>query len=91
MILPTYSLSEIALNTIKPESYHIELFEDMADPDGVIMPHTHDFYSIVWFTTGTGLNLIDFFEYEIKANRLFFSIQECVHNWSYSKDGYFKI
>lgn len=48
-------------------------------------PHRHDFYSIVWFTDSTGINVIDFEEYEIKPNRLFLMHPQQVHNWSYSK------
>ncbi|MFI0431280.1 helix-turn-helix domain-containing protein [Mariniflexile sp. HMF6888] len=49
-------------------------------------PHRHDFYSLVWFTRSSGINVIDFEEYEIKHDRLFFMQPKQVHNWSYSKE-----
>lgn len=49
-------------------------------------PHRHDFYSLVWFTKSSGINVIDFEEYEIKPDRLFFMQPKQVHNWSYSKE-----
>ena len=49
-------------------------------------PHRHDFYSLVWFTDSSGINVIDFEEYEIKPNRLFLMHPKQVHNWSYSKE-----
>lgn len=49
-------------------------------------PHRHDFYSIVWFTESTGVNVIDFDELEIKDNRLFLMQPKQVHNWSYSQN-----
>nr|WP_140960313.1 AraC family transcriptional regulator [Flavobacterium jejuense] len=49
-------------------------------------PHRHDFFSLVWFTKSSGINVIDFEEYEIKPNRLFFMQPKQVHNWSYSKE-----
>lgn len=41
---------------------------------------------MVWFTQSTGVNVIDFEEYEIKHNRLFLMRPKQVHNWSYSKN-----
>ena len=49
-------------------------------------PHRHDFYSLVWFTKSSGINVIDFEEYEIKPDRLFYMQPKQVHNWSYSKE-----
>lgn len=86
MMIQKYSLQEIAIHSMKPESYHIDHFESMEDPAGIVLPHTHDFYSIVWFTEGNGWNVIDFDEYEICTNRLFFTSPYSVHNWSYSPD-----
>lgn len=57
----------------------------MEDPK-VEWPHRHDFYSLVWFTKSSGINVIDFEEYEIKHNRLFLMRPKQVHNWSYSKN-----
>lgn len=65
--------------------FYIGTFEGTEDPQ-VEWPHRHDFYSIVWFTKSTGINVIDFEEYEIKHNRLFLMRPKQVHNWSYSKN-----
>ena len=56
-------------------------------------PHRHNFYSLVWFTNSTGINVIDFEEYKIKPDRLFLMRPMQVHNWSYSKNskGYIAI
>ncbi len=86
MMIQKYSLREIAIHSTKPESYHIDHFESMEDPVGIVLPHTHDFYSMVWFTGGNGWDVIDFDEYEIRPNRLFFTSPYSVHNWSYSAD-----
>lgn len=34
--------------------------------------HTHGFYVVLWFTHGTGKHVIDFEEYDIKPNTMFF-------------------
>lgn len=85
-MIPRYSLKEIAIHSLQPECYHIERFEEMTDPEGIQLPHTHNFYSMVWFTHGAGVNVIDFNEYEICPNRLFYTTPHCIHNWSYTTD-----
>ena len=58
-----YKISDI-LDSIEPVQHYIGIFEETPDPD-IEWPHRHNFYSIVWFTQGKGLNVIDFEEYEI--------------------------
>lgn len=65
--------------------YYIGTFEGTKNPD-VDWPHRHDFYSLVWFTESSGINVIDFKEYEIKPDRIFLMQPKQVHNWSYSKE-----
>jgi AraC family transcriptional regulator, transcriptional activator of pobA len=87
-------MREYSIKEIIPESKHLQgyfagSFEDTEDPE-IEWPHRHAFYSIVWFTKGSGINVIDFFEYEILPNRLFTINPKQVHNWDYSKisEGY---
>lgn len=70
--------------------YHVGVFEDTPDPN-VEWPHRHSFFSLVWFTNGSGINVIDFNEYEIIPNRIFMINPKQIHNWNYSIDckGYF--
>lgn len=42
-------------------------------------PHSHSFYQIIWFIQGKGEHFIDFENYEIKANQLFFIAKNQVH------------
>jgi AraC family transcriptional activator of pobA len=84
-MLTEYSISDIVLSHPKNKSYYIGRFADTESPD-LDWPHRHDFYSIVWFTNGTGTNVIDFDAYEIKPNRFFLMHLKQIHNWSYSKD-----
>ena len=41
--------------------------------------HRHFFYAIYWIHEGSGVHVIDFEEYEIKPNRIFFVKPEQVH------------
>ncbi|MDF0707668.1 AraC family transcriptional regulator [Flagellimonas okinawensis] len=84
ILLKEYSISDIILSNPKDRFFYVGTFEGTEDPK-VEWPHRHDFYSIVWFTKSTGINVIDFEEYEIKHNRLFLMRPKQVHNWSYSK------
>lgn len=50
-------------------------------------PHRHDnFYEVLLITQGSGVNKIDFTEYEIKPGAVFFVSPGQVHDLSYSDD-----
>jgi AraC-like DNA-binding protein len=84
-LLTEYSISEIIASIPKESVFYIGTFEGTEGAD-VDWPHRHDFYSLVWFTKSSGINVIDFEEYEIKSDRLFFMYPKQVHNWSYSNE-----
>ena len=84
--MPTeYSISDIIISELTNDSFYVGTFEGAEDPD-ICWPHRHDFYSLVWFTSGFGVNVIDFEEFNIQSNRLFLTEPKQVHNWSYSVD-----
>jgi len=84
-MLTEYSISEIITSNPIEQSYYVGTFESTENPN-IDWPHRHDFYSLVWFTESSGINVIDFDEYEIIPNRLFFMHPKQIHNWSYSKE-----
>ncbi len=84
-MLTEYTISDIIISNPQKQFYYIGTFENTENPN-VEWPHRHNFYSIVWFTESSGINVIDFDEYQIKCNRLFFVRPKQVHNWSYSKN-----
>lgn len=43
--------------------------------------HRHDFYTFILSLEGSGSHIIDFEEFEIKPNRLFFINYDQVHSW----------
>lgn len=85
-----YQIDDIISNRFPSDGYYVGIFEDTPDPD-IEWPHRHAFFSLIWFTQGHGLNVIDFFEYEIRPNRIFAISPKQIHNWNYSRDsrGYF--
>ncbi|MDV7695518.1 AraC family ligand binding domain-containing protein [Chryseobacterium soli] len=88
--MKTYQINDIITNLAEPAAYYVGVFEDTPDPD-IEWPHKHSFYSVIWFTQGSGINVIDFDEYEILPNRIFTINPVQIHNWNYSIDsqGYF--
>lgn len=85
-----YQITDIIPKLTKPTECYVGIFEHTADPK-IEWPHRHAFYSLVWFTKGNGINVIDFNEYDIQPNRIFTINPKQIHNWSYSTDslGYF--
>ncbi|MCD7935450.1 MAG: AraC family transcriptional regulator [Tannerellaceae bacterium] len=84
-MLKEYAISDILDLPSQQITYFAGTFEDTEDPD-MEWPHRHSFYSLVWFTEGTGLYVIDFEEYEIKPDRVFFVSPKQIHNWDYSEN-----
>lgn len=83
-MLKEYSISDIISSEPQGKFYYAGTFEGTKGQK-IEFPHRHSFYSFVWFTSGKGINVIDFNEYKIKPNRLFLMHPKQVHNWSYSK------
>ncbi len=84
-----YSISHL-VNGTAYTPFFVGVFEETEEPP-MEYPHRHSFFSLVWFTAGSGSYVIDFQEYEIRPNRVFLVNPQQIHNWSYSDDaeGYF--
>ncbi len=82
-MLKVYTISELLALPPHYIPYYVGTFESTEDPD-IEWAHRHSFFSLVWFTVGTGSYVIDFEEYEIKPNRVFFVSPKQIHNWDYS-------
>ncbi|ASE61014.1 helix-turn-helix domain-containing protein [Chryseobacterium indologenes] len=83
--MKVYSIKDIIPEVKQFTQYYVGVFEDTPDPE-IEWPHRHAFYSLVWFTKGSGINVIDFDEHEILPNRIFAINPKQVHNWNYSSD-----
>jgi len=64
-----------------PVSFAIKTMEEMVDEDGGITdePHRHNFYSVIWSFTATGNHIIDFKDYPIQPQHIFFVSPSQVH------------
>jgi AraC-like DNA-binding protein len=48
-------------------------------------PHVHSFYQVLWFMSGKGKHYVDFNEYEVQANSLFFISKGQIHHFDNNK------
>lgn len=49
-------------------------------------PHVHAFYEILWFQEGEGRHTVDFIDYEVKPNTIFFLSPGQIHNFDANVD-----
>lgn len=65
----------------RPVPFLIRRLEDIVNEKSGIEeePHRHNYYSIIWSFTATGRHIIDFIEYPIKPNQIFFVSPRQVH------------
>ncbi|RZJ84504.1 MAG: helix-turn-helix domain-containing protein [Chryseobacterium sp.] len=55
----------------------------------MVSPHIHSFYQIIWFKSGVGKHFVDFNEYEVSENTIFFIAKNQVHAFDdVDYDGY---
>lgn len=76
-----YSILEVLPDSHVSQYFYIRHFESMEDVE-IEWPHSHSFFSFVWFTHGSGFYVVDSEEYEIKPQRVFSVAPKQVHNWS---------
>lgn len=77
------TISEYHLDSDSPSKLQFEIHalkdlirdhkEDMAKP------HIHSFYQIIWFKSGSGKHFVDFHEYDVSENTIFFIAKNQVH------------
>jgi AraC family transcriptional activator of pobA len=84
--IPVYSIDRFNLNEEKGIQFKIEVFDPERDFK-VTYPHRHDdFYEILFVTKGTGTHTIDFQNYEIKQDAVFFLSPGQIHELALSED-----
>lgn len=49
-------------------------------------PHIHSYYQIIWFKAGKGKHFVDFHEYEVFENTIFFISKNQVHAFDHHTD-----
>ncbi|AZA54584.1 AraC family transcriptional regulator [Chryseobacterium sp. G0201] len=68
----TISIADLINQSHKQIDFLVDKFEDMVEPENIEFPHTHNFYEILWITNGTSGQNIDYKNYTISEDTLFF-------------------
>jgi AraC family transcriptional regulator, transcriptional activator of pobA len=80
--IPSFKISEIKSVGVKKTDFEMFRFEDfIKDVDHLKVPHRHDHFALFFITKGRGSHIIDFKEFELRANRIFFLSPGQIHSW----------
>lgn len=76
-------ITEYHLNKNQPDRPQFAVY-DLSDyleknGDKASKPHIHSFYQIIWFKKGRGKHFVDFKDYDVSDNALFFIARNQVH------------
>ncbi len=83
--IPVYSIDKFKRSPSPFSQFQIEVFD--ADRHFEVQyPHRHDFFEILFLTKGSGIHIIDFKEYQITENSIFFLSPGQIHSIEFSKD-----
>lgn len=81
-------ISEYHLNKHQPEKPQFAIYDlhDYLKKDRIntTKPHIHSFCQIIWFKSGKGRHFVDFREYDIAANTIFFIAKNQVHYFDHN-------
>lgn len=79
-LFPFYSIGHFINEPNNPTEFEIMRFEEIDEPD-VDDIHKHTFYEILWTEQGISRQTIDYKEYEVLPNSLFFISPNQVHQF----------
>lgn len=83
-VLPTYSICTLANKPLTPSDFLADDLTHYLDTHKDLkFPHKHDFYHLVYFTSGTGNHSIDFVQFPVEAGQVYFMIPGQVHTWNF--------
>lgn len=78
----TYTIEQFFDKPPQLEHFHINRLEDMPPlPVSIKSPHKHQFYEVLLVKAGTMIHNVDYQEYTIQADTLFFISQGQLHLW----------
>jgi AraC family transcriptional regulator, transcriptional activator of pobA len=79
-LFPHYNIGHFINEPNNPTQFEITRFEEMGELD-IEDPHKHTFYEILWFDEGVSSQVIDYQEYVIEPNTLFFISPNQLHHF----------
>jgi len=86
--IPKYSIEQLNKcdQHIKMNVDIRRLQDHIANMEGLVFPHRHDFYNLIYIVQGSGTHDIDFKRFTVVPNQLFFMNDNQVHEWDLSAD-----
>lgn len=84
----TYLQYSVASSLPKTSFFSISDTQEVRDlfPNAASELHSHQFYSIFWFHSGEGTHIVDFDEYNIEKDSIFFLSPKHLHTFRNLKD-----
>ena len=81
----TYSIGEDKHSGLELELQFMPRFflDSCGNP---MQPHTHEFYQIIWFRRGHGTHMVDFIDYPVTDNTIFFIAPGQIHAFDHNTD-----
>jgi AraC family transcriptional regulator, transcriptional activator of pobA len=79
-LFPYYSIGHFINEPGNPTAFEVTRFEEMEELD-IEDPHKHTFYEILWFDEGLSTQIIDYQEYTIEPQTLFFISPNQLHHF----------
>ena len=66
--------------------FQIEYMPDFLDDKEFdnYSPHVHSFYEVLWFKEGEGQHTVDFLDYEVRSNTIFFLAPGQIHHFDHN-------
>lgn len=81
-MISTYSISDFPSFQSIEDQFMLERFENLQRPPKFQWPYKRNFYEIMWLTSGTSINLIDYQQVTVEPNMLFFIYPGQLHQMS---------
>ncbi|MEN7551604.1 AraC family transcriptional regulator [Rapidithrix thailandica] len=83
--LPTLGISDMDVTLSSTTGFTLFRHEEKGKSD-VPLGHKHDFYLLLFVKSGEGVHNIDFVDYPVQAQQVFFLAPGQVHSWKLKKD-----
>ncbi len=84
----TYQIADFLDTIEKNVHFHINRLEGTPPAKNIIRPHKHQFCEVFLIKKGTIKQSVDYQEFEIDENTLFFISQGQLHQWERKNDGF---
>jgi AraC-like DNA-binding protein len=85
--LPIYQIQDFRARTLQENYFYLNsLAQHLQKHQFIQKPHKHNFYILLFITQGSGTHTIDFKEYKVAPQMVFFMTPGQVHSWNLSDD-----